>query len=98
MISNKDSCRNSAIEAAELVKASLGDRQAKLVLVFESLARHKILGRHAFNEIQAIKNVLGFTTPIVGMCSYGEMGPFGTINNIKNIYLHNENILIIAVA
>ena len=48
MISNKDSCRNSAIEAAELVKASLGDRQAKLVLVFESLARHKILGRVCF--------------------------------------------------
>ena len=98
MISNKDSCRNSAIEAAEIVKASLGDRQAKLVLVFESLARHKILGNTAFNEIQAIKNVLGFTTPIIGMCSYGEIGPFGTLNNIKNIYLHNENILIVTIS
>ena len=75
MISNKESCHNSAIEAAELVKASLADRQAKLVLIFESLARHKILGRSAFNEIQAIKNILGYTTPIIGMCSYGEMGP-----------------------
>jgi hypothetical protein len=98
MISNKDSCLNSAIEAAEIVKASLGDRQPKLVIIFESLARHKILGRDAFNEIQAIKNVLGFTTPIIGMCSYGEIGPFGTLNNIKNIYLHNENILIMAIA
>ena len=98
MISNKDSCFNSAIEAAELVKASLADRQAKLVLVFESLARHKILGSAAFNEIQVIKNVLGYTTPIIGMCSYGEIGPFGTLNNIKNIYLHNENILIMAIS
>lgn len=98
MISNKDSCRNSAIEAAEIVKASLGDRQAKLVLVFESLARHKILGRNAINEIQAIKNILGYTTPMIGMCSYGEIGPFGTLDNIKNIYLHNENILIVAIA
>jgi hypothetical protein len=98
MISNKESCRNSAIEAAELVKTSLGDKQAKLVLVFESLARHKILGRSAFNEIQAIKDVLGYTTPIIGMCSYGEIGPFGALNNIKNVYLHNESILITAIA
>jgi hypothetical protein len=98
MISNKESCISSAIEAAELAKASLADRQAKLVLVFESLARHKILGRNAFNEIQAIKEVLGHTTPIIGMCSYGEIGPFGNLNNIKNIYLHNENILIMAIS
>jgi hypothetical protein len=98
MISNKESCRNSAIEAAESVKASLADRPAKLVLVFESLARHKILGSSAFSEIQAIKNVLGPTAPIVGMCSYGEIGPFDTLNNIKNIYLHNESILIVAVS
>lgn len=98
MISNKDSCRNSAIEAAELVKTSLADKPAKLVLVFESLARHKILGRSAFSEIQAIKNVLGVTTPIAGMCTYGEIGPFDTLNNIKNIYLHNESILIVAIS
>ena len=98
MISNKDSCQNSAMEAAEIVKASLGDKQARLVLIFESLARHKILGNFAFSEIQAIKNVLGYTTPLVGMCSYGEVGPFGNLNNIKNIHLHNENILIVAIA
>lgn len=98
MISNKDSCRNSAIEAAELVKASLGERQAKLVIIFESLARHKILGHTAFNELQAIKNVLGYTTPIIGMCTFGEIGPFGTLNDIKNIYLHNENILMVAIS
>jgi hypothetical protein len=98
MISNTESCRNAAIEAAELVKASLGDKQAKLILIFESLARHKILGGNAFSEIQAIKNVLGYTIPIVGMCSYGELGPFGNLNNIKNVYLHNESILIVAIS
>jgi hypothetical protein len=98
MISNSDSCVSSAIEAAKLAKASLAEKEPKLILVFESLARHKILGSTAFSEIQAIKSVLGLTTPIVGMCSYGELGPFGTLNNIKNIYLHNENILIVAVS
>ena len=97
MISNKESCRSSAIDAAELVKTSLGDKPAKLLLVFESLARHKILGSTAFKEIQAIKNILGHTTPIIGMCSYGEIGPFGSLSIIKNIYLHNENILILGI-
>lgn len=98
MISNIESCHNAATQAAQLVKASLAGRQAKLLLVFESLARHKILGRSAFNEIQAIKEVLGYTTPLIGMCSYGELGPFDGLDNIKNIYLHNESILIVAIA
>lgn len=98
MISDKESCQNSAIEAAESVKASLADRPAKLVLVFESLARHKILGRSALNEIQAIKDILGATTPIIGMCTCGEIGPFDSLDNVKNIYLHNESILIAAIS
>ena len=98
MISDQESCINSAIEAAEAVKTSLAEKPAKLILVFESLARHKILGRNAFNEVQAIKEVLGTTAPIVGMCSYGEIGPFGSLDSIKNIYLHNESILIVAIA
>ena len=98
MISDQESCHNSAIQAAEFVKVSLADRPAKLVLIFESLARHKILGRGAFGEIQAIRNILGVATPLVGMCSYGEIGPFDTLVNIKNIYLHNESILMMAIS
>ncbi len=98
MISNSESCLSSAIEAAKLAKASLAERQPKLVIVFESLFRHKILGRTASSEIQAIKNVLGQATPIIGMCSYGEIGPFGTLNDIKNVYLHNGSILIVAIS
>ena len=98
MISNKDSCHQSAVGAAEIVKTTLGGKQAKLILVFESLARHKILGRSVAGEIQAVREILGATTPIVGMCAYGEIAPFGSLNNIKNIYLHNESILIVAIA
>jgi len=98
MISNKDLCFASAIKAAEYVKASLAEKPIKLLLIFESLARHKILGRSAFKEIQAIKDVLGQTIPILGMCSYGEIGPYETIHNIKNIYLHNESIHLMAIS
>lgn len=98
MISNKEFCHFSTIEAAELVKATLGDKPPKLVLVFESLVRQKILGEAAINEVQVIKNILGPAAPMAGMYSYGEIGPFGAVTDIKNIYLHNGSILIIAVA
>jgi len=98
MISNKDSCRQSAVTAAESVKTALAGKPAKLIMVFESLARHKILGRSVSGEIRAIKEILGAAVPIIGMCSYGEIGPFGSLNNIKNVYLHNESILIVAIA
>ena len=98
MISDKESCRASAVQAAEIVKESLADKQAKLVLVFESLARQKVLGPAVINQIESIRDILGTSTPIVGMCGYGEIGPFKSLDNIKNIHLHNENILIIALA
>ncbi len=97
MIGNKDACRQAAIGAAQEVKDALGGRQAKALLIIESLARHKILGRSSFSEIQAIKDVLGYTTPLIGMYSYGEIGPFGSLDNIKSTHLHNENIMIVAI-
>jgi hypothetical protein len=98
MISNAASCVTSALEAAKMAKASLGEKPAKMVFVFESLLRHRILGAEAANEIEAIKNVFGQDVPMIGMCSYGELGPFGALQKIKDIYLHNESILIIALA
>ncbi|MDE1921532.1 MAG: FIST C-terminal domain-containing protein [Candidatus Omnitrophica bacterium] len=98
MMSNIDSCLDSAVEAAKRAKISIGEKQAQLIFVFESLARHKVLGRNAFREIQAIRDIIGPATPIIGMCSYGEIGPVGTSNDIRNIYLQNENILILTIS
>ena len=55
-----------------------------------------IYGQGPYRQI--VKDVLGNTTPVIGMCSYGEIGPFETLNNIKNVYLHNESILIMAIS
>ncbi|MDE2221787.1 MAG: FIST C-terminal domain-containing protein [Candidatus Omnitrophica bacterium] len=97
MISNVDSCLDSAVQAAQTVKASLEQRPPHLIMVIESLARHKLLGRDAFRETQMIRDVIGHTVPLIGMCSYGEIGPLG-INDIKSTHLHNESILIMAIS
>ena len=97
MIGNRDSCKQSAADAAQQVKDALGGRQAKLILIIESMARHKILGRLSFLEIQAIRDILGYTTPTIGMYTFGEIAPFASLNNIKNTHMQNESILILAI-
>ena len=97
MISNKESIKQAAADAALLVRDGLFGRQAKLILVFESLLRLRILGKTAIQELQMIKDILGYTTPIFGMYTNGEISPFHSLQNVRSTYLHNESINIIAI-
>jgi hypothetical protein len=97
MIATKDSCRHAATDAANEIKNALGNKNPKLVLIFESMIRQKLLGRSAFGEIVAVKEVLGHSVPMVGIYSYGEIGPFDSLKNIKNPYIHNDSFLMVAL-
>jgi hypothetical protein len=96
MIGSKDACKQAALDAAHEVREGLFGRQAKLILIFESMTRYKLLGRSAIQEIQIIKDVLGYTTPMIGMYCAGEVAPFQTNNKIISTYLQNESIVIVA--
>ncbi len=98
MIGSKDSCKQAALDAALEVRDGLSGRQAKLILIIESMTRYKLLGRSAIQEIQIIKDVLGYTTPMFGMYSAGEIAPFQSFDNTKNTQLQNESIVIIAIS
>ena len=97
MLGNKDSCKQAARNAALEVRESLKGKNPKFVLIFESLARKKLLGRGAFQEIQLIKEILGPKTPLLGMYSYGEIAPFHSLQHIKKTHLQNASIVILAV-
>lgn len=98
MIGSKDSCKQAALDAALEVREGLSGRQAKLILIIESMTRYKLLGRSSIQEIQIIKDVLGYTTPMIGMYSAGEIAPFQSIDHSKNTHLQNESIVIIALS
>jgi hypothetical protein len=98
MIGNKDSCQQAAIQAAEDAQMNLLGRDAKLVIVFESMARLKLLGRAAHEETHAIRNVFGPDIPMIGMYSNGEICPFQTIEKFKKPYLLNGTIVILAIS
>lgn len=97
MLGNKESCKQAARKAAMEVRESLKDRNPQLVLIFESLARNKLLGRGAFQEIELIKEILGHKTPLLGMYSYGEIAPFHSRQYIKKTHLQNASIVILAI-
>lgn len=98
MIGSKDSCKQAALDAALEVRDGLSGHQAKLILIIESMTRYKMLGRSAIQEIQIIKDILGYTTPMIGMYSAGEIGPFQSADDTKNTQLQNESIVIIAIS
>ncbi|MFT5387146.1 MAG: hypothetical protein ACI9F2_000070 [Lysobacterales bacterium] len=98
MIGNKESCAQAAFEAACEAKKDLLGKEAKLIIVIESMARLKLLGRQAFKEIQEIKTVFGKDTPIIGFYANGEICPFQTTDQFKKPLLQNESITVLAIS
>jgi hypothetical protein len=97
MISDKDSCRQSAHDAAIDVRDQLFGRAPKFLIILESLARRKLLGRSAAQELTIIKEILGLTVPIVGMYTYGEIAPMGSSKGTRASEIQNATIVIIAI-
>jgi hypothetical protein len=97
MINNKSSCRQAAVAAAQEIKEALKGQPPQLIIVFESMIRHKILGRHLFLEIQAIKEILGQSVPIAGMYSFGELCHLGIENNRHDTNLQNASLMLLAI-
>lgn len=97
MLGSKDFCIQAARDAAKEAKKGLKDKPASLIIIFDSAARLKLLGRFASNEIDAVKEVLGKNIPIVGFYSYGEIAPLKAMGFRGTSYFHNEAIVVLAI-
>lgn len=97
MIGNKESCLQAAELAAQDVKTQMQGRKPKLIFIFESLSRYRILGRSANAEIQKVREILGDDIPIFGMYSFGEIFTYASPNGPETL-LQNESIIITAIS
>ncbi len=97
MIGNKESCLQAAEQAAKEVKTQLQGRTPKLIFIFESLSRYRILGRSAYSEIQKVREILGFSVPVFGMYCFGEIFTFASASGPETL-LQNESIMITAIS
>jgi len=97
MISNKDACIAATTEAALEAKKQLGDKSPLMILVIASFMRFTFLGREAFKEIQAIKEIFGARIPIMGMYAFGEIFPSQVFTETSVVHLQNGSITIMAI-
>jgi len=87
-----EAARRAAQEAIQPLNRVAG------VLVFDSIARRKLLGpRHAAMEIAQIRQVIGPSTPLVGCYTYGEHGPAGSSATAARTTIQTGSVLVIAV-
>lgn len=87
-----EAARRAAQEAIQPLNRIAG------VLVFDSIARRKLLGpRHAAMEIAQIRQVIGPSTPLAGCYTYGEHGPVGSSAAAGRSAIQTGSVLIIAV-
>ncbi len=90
--------RNKAIEAARTAAQSAMDvlkGEVKAAIMFNCIARNKLLGIECKTEIDAVREIIGNDVPIIGFYTYGEVGPFEAEGG-KSVF-HNEtmNLLIL---
>ena len=62
-----------------------------LALLVSCVGRKIVLKQKTFQELEAVRNILGISTPLAGFYSYGELAPFG---NGQECFLHNETMTI----
>lgn len=98
MIADKEGVLNAAREASLRAKEGLKDAKISAVIIFDSIARKRILGRQAKEEIEVIKKTLGEEAPIIGFYSYGEQAPLRAERYIGKSYFHNETVVVLCIA
>ncbi len=91
MLGDREKAVIAAREAATEARESLG-KEPKAAIIFNCMARNKLLGMDKNLEIEALKSVIGEDTPFIGFYTYGEVGPL--FKNKKSVF-HNETIALL---
>jgi hypothetical protein len=97
MIGNSESCKQAAVEASREALAGLLGKKPELVIIIESMARLKLLGRDTKSELLKIQETFGMSVPVFGFYSDGEICPFQTVESVKKHYYQNESLIVVAI-
>ncbi len=98
MIADKAGILHATHEATAKALENINIDKLSAIIVFDSIARKRILGHSAKEELAVIKKVVGKEVPIIGFYSYGEQAPLQAQRYSGRSYLHNETIVVMAIA
>jgi len=97
MIGSKEDAISAAKYAAQKAISQLGNAVPKAALMFNCIARNKLFGQDASEEIVAVQSILGMNVPLIGFYTYGEQAPLG--GNMEHPFscFHNETAVILLI-
>jgi len=96
MIADRDVALKAAKTAAEIALGQLEKGPARFILMFNCMARNKLLGVRCNEENQIVQNTIGANVPMLGFYTYGEQGPLLGKKNTP-AYFHNETMTLLVV-
>lgn len=102
MIGSKDKAVDAAVDAANHLMNDFKSQNAepKFVVMFNCIAREKLFGQRANDEIQAVMEIIGKDVPLIGFYTYGEQAPIGgELLDTEKIHsrFYNETVCLFAV-
>jgi hypothetical protein len=102
MMGSKEHAIEAAKQAAEQCVREvkeMGAAGVSTAVIFNCIARDKVLGQQAQQEIDALRTVLGEGVQLIGFYTYGEQAPIGgkTIAEVKSCRSEfcNETVVIV---
>ena len=86
MVGDREKAIEAAEEAAHVARAQLEGRPAKAIIMFNCMARNKLLDIRCHEENAIVNGVIGTDIPMIGLYTYGEHGPLLGKNGYPSIF------------
>lgn len=96
MIGDREKALNAARSAAENALQQLQGRPPRLILMFNCMARNKLLGVRCSEENQIVQNIIGRDVPMAGFYTYGEQGPLEGVKG-NPAFFYNETMTLVVI-
>jgi hypothetical protein len=96
MIGDRERAIAAAKTAATVAKEQLEGAEPKFILMFNCMARNRLLGVRCHEENEAVSQILGRNVPMSGFYTYGEQGPLLGKKGTP-AYFHNETMTLLVV-
>jgi len=96
MIGDRDKAIAAAKVAAGVALDQLNGADPKFILMFNCMARNKLLGVRCHEENSEVSQVIGENVPMAGFYTYGEQGPLLGKKGTP-AYFHNETMTLVVI-
>lgn len=96
MIGDRDRAIAAAKQAAETAKLQLEGHPARAIIMFNCMARNKLLGVRCHEENEFVNSIIGKDIPMIGFYTYGEQGPLLGKKGTP-AYFHNETMTLLVL-